>query len=231
MKNSLPIIIAALLLCLSAFFFFIETSGTDAPAVAQQRERERPDIPIPPPPAYVPPAVMPPPKISKLNIPLLCLEVEGDRYGGELVNILGEAPREGIVIFNGCKDKLVLADVKASDTSASYVASLLPAKAVLIDPRAPNLRQKDRLVTMTRGGPRCDGGQPIGETCRFLAVPPQQTVFISLPVKHWFSILIKDGKPATGFLMEPFDPEAPPKPREIPKMPEKGFTFKKTGPY
>lgn len=231
MKNSLPIIIAALLLCLSAVFFFVEMPDDSEQVAVEKPGRERPEAPIPPPPAYIPPAVLPPPLVSKLSNPLLCLEVEGDRYGGELKERFDEQPREGIVIFNGCAEPLVLADVKVNETSVAYVSSILPSTTILIDPRTPQLREKDRMVTLTRGGTRCDGGEPVGATCRFLPVPPKQTVFISVPVKHWFSIWIKDGMPVTGFLMEPFDPKAPKKKPEIPKMPEKGFKFKKTGPY
>lgn len=224
MKQYAPLIIAALLVAASAGYFFWpseKTGGGDASVVASG------DAPVPPPLAPVPKGRLGLPKITRLTKSVSCLSVEGDRYGGTEAARFRSSPREGVSVYNGCAEPVVVIDVKASDTSDAFVYSILPSRAVLIQPRSSKESRKDRLIALSRDGARCDETEEVGDICRFLPIPPKHAVFFSTPYAQWFSLRLKTGGALTGFLEEPVDPTAPPKPKTVPKMPEKGFKFRR----
>lgn len=216
------------MVCLSAAFYLSAApepamEHPDAPAARATREAPVPPPPAPPP--YVRVGEMPPPRIAELKNAVPCVEAEGDRYKGHETAAFKEDGREGVTLFNGCSTEIIIADVRASETSIAYTASLLPSRAVLRAPR--NKEGKDLLVALSRDGARCDKEGPQGRICRMVALPPGRNMFFQIPFKQWFSIRLLDGRRIDGYLLEPFDPKAPPQPKETVKMPDKGFIFKR----
>lgn len=224
MKSSVTIIIAVALVCLSAAVFLF--AGNE-PAQQKPEQAAAPlhEAPVAPPAPAAPAAKkLQPAKVTGLKKPLGCIEVVGDRYEGGAMAGFGDSPRDGVTVFNGCKDAIVITDVKANSTSLAYVSSIFPARAVLRGP--PRHKEQDVLVALSREGERCDLEGMEGRVCRFVPLPPRRSMFFSVPLKRYFSINFQNEGRVTGYLLEPIDPKNPP-PKETVKMPEKGFTFKR----
>lgn len=226
MKQYAPLIVAGLLVLSSAAYFFWPVPGSrDSVTISGG------DAPKAPPLPAQPKGKLGLPKVTKLVNPMSCLSVEGDRYSGTEAPRFREAPREGVSVYNGCAQPVVIADVKTSDSSVAFAYSIFPSRAVVIQPRSREGARKDRLVVLSRNGKRCDEQADAAEdVCRFLPILPKQAVFFAAPYAHWFSLHFKAGEPLTGFLLEPVDPTAPPKPKTVPKTPDKGFKFKSATP-
>lgn len=223
MKSSTTIVIAAFLVCLSAGLYLAAGSGAPK-ATPDTPTREAPEAPPPPAAPYVS-KNLPPPKVSEIKNPAACFDVVGDRYRGKEVEAFGKDSRDGVTVYNGCKDDIVIVDVKTNDTSYSFVASALPVRAILRG--SPAKQEKDQLLALSRSGARCDQEGTETRICRFVTLPSNHSMFFTIPYKHWFSIPLLDGRTIGGYLLEPVDPKAPPKPKEVPKMPDKGFKFRR----
>lgn len=219
MKKYIPLILAGIILLVSGVMFITagplppqEPPAAEPPAAVQQT-------------VSAPAVYLERPHVTKMKKPVACLLVEGDRYNGLEQNQFKNFPREGVTIYNSCDENIVVIDLKAGTVNTNFAYSILPVRAVITDQRAPDKRERDHYIAFAREGKRCDEKEHAGErACRFIPVPPEHGIFLSMPVKNWFLVKLKDNRVITGYLMAPLPPGEKPK-KEVPKMPEKGFKF------
>lgn len=202
----------SLLIVLSAAVYFFNAAPQQLPA----DNAEKADTPT------TQKMPLPAPVIQRLSNPLECFRVAGARYEGAFADHFNGEPREGVITYNTCDKYVTLMDLKIDSTNLAYVSSVLPVRVILEqmkDKTGKTPDRPERIIALTRTGAHCSAEQQDRRACLTIALPPGQAAFVSVPVRNWFRLRLKDEEPVTGYLPEAIDPAAPPVKKRVPPMP------------